>query len=228
VSQALVSKVERGVIDTSVDLLERLFGALELQPRIGVERAGAHLESEIERITLTHPEQEASRVAFHLRHLSQLGVVFEGPVAAALHGVPIPIDAVDIVIQPAALDAFTEWLRTWGARRWSERWHDFGDGPVDPRQPGPLYWHFEHGDVRARICRQPPASISIVHDGITVKVRVLAELELADPLLATVLRRCRERVAAGLEPVEPQPAVPPIRLPASMLPSWARRSAQSP
>jgi hypothetical protein len=133
-----------------------------------------------------------------LRDLARLGVVFEGPIAAALQGVPLPVDAADIAITPSATADLTAWLRRRAASRWSERWQDFSNARVDPRDPGRLYWHTVHGDVRARICAALPAFIDVAHEGVNCRARPLAELELDDPMLEALLRRYRERVSGPL------------------------------
>jgi transcriptional regulator with XRE-family HTH domain len=199
VSQALVSRVERGLVDASLDLVEQLLAVMNVQLHPRLEAVGVRLESDLEQAMLTPAAERLLTWSYGLAELSRFGVVFEGPVAAALQGVPMPIDAADIAILPSAIGDFTAWLRRRSAQRWSERWHDFSDYQVDPREPGRLYWHMVIGDVRARICARLPESIEVTHEGVQHRVRPLTELEMADPMMQALLRRYRERL---IEPSE--------------------------
>jgi hypothetical protein len=68
--------------------------------------------------------------------------------------------------------------------------------------------------LRARVCRELPDALTISHHGTSYRVTPLARLELADQLLAGVLRRYREVSANHCGSV----SGPPVRSPKNVAP----------
>ena len=194
-NQALVSRVERGVVSPTVDTVERLFAALGLQLRCTAERVDAHLDAELARL-------EAIPVAMRLgdsdwpylvNQLSDVPHVIEGPLAALVQDVPITVDALDLVLAAADLAAFDAWLQRHSATRWSERWQEFRWSNPDPRIDGPLRWRVAFGELRARVCTTLPDWLEVRRGDTEYRVRPLAALELENPTAAGLLRRYLER-----------------------------------
>jgi hypothetical protein len=161
-----------------------------------LEAVGARLESDIQQAMLRPAAERVDPYSLILREVSKLEAVFEGPIAAVLQGVAMPVDAADVAIAPSTAAGLTAWLRRRGAKRWSERWREFSDWTLDLAEPGPLHWRTVHGDIRARIWAEPPPSVDVLHEGVTCRVRPLAELEMTDPMLEALLRRYREGLSA--------------------------------
>jgi len=190
-----IGRFERGVADLSLDGVERLFRALDLRLRIGVERQDAELDAEIDRLSLQTAEQRLLEWEAVLDQLSFVEGVLDGPIAAVIQGVPLPVDAVDVAMTHDRVDEFAAWLHRRGALRWSERLQEFRVQNADPRVPGALHWRVGLSEVRARVSRALPPSIVVEHGGTRYRVRPLAEIELDDPGLSGVLRRFREIAA---------------------------------
>jgi transcriptional regulator with XRE-family HTH domain len=202
VTQPLVSRVERGLYPASLDLIERLFAALELELRVQATAAHADLDQELSDLAR---QPIADRIAGTwateaLRSLGRWGpvpFVVEGALAAAFQGAPIPIDDVDIAVSRADSDAFTRWLDWVAAMPWDEQRQDYTFDRPDLRMSRSVRWHTPYGVVRTRLVDAPPTSIEITHEGETYRVRPLAEVEVVDAHAAELMARWRELMAAG-------------------------------
>lgn len=190
-----VSRVERATLAASLDTVERLFAALGLQLRLETEPM-LDLDSQLDRLAwLPLPERLArSGVCDLLESVSGFAYVIDGALAATLHGVPLPIDALDIAVAWSDADAFTRWLLKRFAYRWHERSEEFRMLDLDPRAPGPHYWQTTFGQVRARMCDELPDSEPVTVDERTYQVRPLDEVTPTDPEAVRLLRRFRERM----------------------------------
>lgn len=194
-SQAAVARIERGDRTPSFPLLERLFAALDLQLAISVEPLDAQLDAEMadqSAIPLNERIEDAAidKVAATLADLPH---VFDGAAAALLQGVPVPVRAVEVAIAWSDVDAFTAWLDKRFAKRWNEKWHEFGYVVVDPRAPGVHHWQTIEGEIRARMCDELPESIEVRHSDQGYRVVPLVNLEMDDPRTANLVRRYQER-----------------------------------
>ena len=112
-NQALVSRVERGVVSPTVDTVERLFAALGLQLRVRAEHLDAHLDAELARLSAIPVAMRLgdSDWPYLVNQLSDLPHVIEGPLAALIQDVPITVDALDLVLAAEDLAAVAGHLR---------------------------------------------------------------------------------------------------------------------
>ncbi|HEY0698952.1 MAG TPA: helix-turn-helix transcriptional regulator [Micromonospora sp.] len=199
VSQAMVTRIERGGRVPSLPMLERLFAALDAQLTIGVEPLDAHLDA---RIGELGGRPVADRIADSgldkaLDRLGDLPYVLTGCTAALVQGTPVPTDAIEIAVAWSDSARFTEWLTNAYAQRWNAQWQEYGYLRLDPTEPGEHRWRTVVGDIRATMCDELPESIEVRHGDRGYRVVPLAEVEIADPRAAALLRRYRGSRAAG-------------------------------
>lgn len=192
VTQGLLSAYERGVRRPSLGTLERVLAALRLQARIELEP----LWADVDRVMETGAPRWLVELDGLLARLEPLELVVDGAAAAALQGVPVEVQRLDVVVRPEDLGELREGLTRLRAQRWDERWQEFGGVPSDPAEPGAPLWSSSYGDVGVRYASPLPASLLVVADDRTVRVRPLLEVESDDPWLRRVLARLRERGAA--------------------------------
>jgi transcriptional regulator with XRE-family HTH domain len=205
ITQAMVSRVERGLYPASLDLIERLFGALALELRVEARAAHTDLDraiAELAEMSIAERLNEgrgmdAMGVLWTMRRWGPVPFVVEGALAAAMQGAPIPIDDADVAVIRKDHDAFERWLGWTAAKPWSEERQEFTFDRPDLRRCHSVRWQIAHGVVRTRFVDAPPTSIEITHDGETYAVRPLAEVEMVDPHAADLMARWRELVAAG-------------------------------
>jgi transcriptional regulator with XRE-family HTH domain len=189
----MVGHAERGRAKIDLDLVQSLFAGLALRLRVGVEVVGADLDAELDRLALHPPANRLIEWDWALEQLHPLRPVVDGAVAALLHGVPLPAEALDLVLTHDQAPALGGWLLRHNAMRWIERRGGFGAGNPDPAVPGPLYWRVGVCDIRVQVVRDLPAYLEIGRGDLVHRVRPLAELELTDPATAGLLCRWRER-----------------------------------
>lgn len=204
VSPTTIAHLERGSRAPSLPMLTRLFATLGSQLRFEVEPLDAHVDAEMDRLAEIPLDGRVrqSGVDLAVADLNALRIphVVEGAAAALLHGVPIPVAAVDLDLRWADADELTTWLDRRWARRWDERWQDFGFQAPDPRLVGAHDWWLifdgaEDLRLRAEMCDELPDAIEIHHRGTSYRIRPLHEIEIADPRTADLLRRYRSRSA---------------------------------
>ncbi|MDG4763735.1 helix-turn-helix domain-containing protein [Solwaraspora sp. WMMD406] len=194
VGQASLARIERGVQTPSLALVERLFAAMDRQLTIGVEDLDAHVDRLLAGAG-TRPFADRlgdTDVARFRQRATGISYVFDGPTAALLHGVPVPAPGVHVVLLWSEAAAVTDWLTRMYARRWYDKWQEYGHLPVDPREPGAHRWRTMAGEIHARMSDEVPERIEIRHDGETYPVVPLTEVEIADPHTADLLRRYRQ------------------------------------
>jgi hypothetical protein len=128
-----------------------------------------------------------------LRRASGLRFLLDGPLAARLHGVPVPVgDSYHVAIAEADLDGLARWiLAVPNCRRYVEKWRDFSGFDVDPTRPGPLRWRTPFGELSVRLLPSLPEPVNVVVQERTVPLRALPEIERDDPVVARALRRLR-------------------------------------
>ena len=210
VPAATLNRVERGTLTPSLETVERVFAGLGLRLRLDTEPLADDLDAQLDaqlarlaRVPLTQ-RLAKSGLTHLLDTLDGFPYVLDGALAANLHGVPLPADALEIAVAWADAEAFNRWLVKRFAYRWHERSGEFRALDLDPRAPGPHLWQTSFGPVRARMCDELPSTVDIAVGDRTYPVRPLAEVEPADEGAARLLRRFRERLA----PAAPEPAAP--------------------
>jgi transcriptional regulator with XRE-family HTH domain len=197
ISASTLTRIERRTLAPSLDNLEKIFGALGLQLRVATEPLD-DLDAQIDRLSWLPlaTRLEKSGVADLLRTLESVPYVIDGGLAAALQGVPLPIDALELDIAWDDAGPFTGWLVRRLAYRWYDAKQEFRMLDLDPRAPGPHFWQTSMGKVRARMVEELPESVEITVGSTAYRVRPLAEVQSDDPVTARVLLRYREREAA--------------------------------
>lgn len=193
---ATLTRVERATHSASLELAERAFAALGLRLRLATERL-ADLDAELDRLALTPVAQRLDRsgLAHLLRNIEGFPFVVDGALAASLHGIPLPLDTLDIAVAWSDVEVFNRWLLRRFAYRWHERSQEFRMLDLDPRSPGPHYWNTSFGKVRAEMCDELPDSVERIVGDTAYRVRPLAQVRLPDPAAAALMHRYQERSA---------------------------------
>ncbi|WP_213452776.1 helix-turn-helix domain-containing protein [Rhizomonospora bruguierae] len=202
VSASLVSRIESGRVRPTIAQAERLLAALNRQLVLATEPLGADLDAEFDAVaSLSLADRLAPLLEPGVYHdlAVLLPAVVEGPLAALIQGVPLPVAGLDLVIEHGSAAALAEWLKRRGAQRWHPRWREFRLLPFDPLAPLPPRYRIGFVELRVRLCERLPEALEVrvpprrgVADAV-IRVLPLAEVELADPHCARMLRRYRER-----------------------------------
>ncbi|HEV7655660.1 MAG TPA: helix-turn-helix transcriptional regulator [Mycobacteriales bacterium] len=199
VSQSTLSAVERGTRRPSATVVGRVLAAIGQQLRWEtepIEQPAAVLDAEIEATRSIPLEQRLLGHHFDatglLRLLEPARPVVEGAVGAVLHGVPIAVRRLDIVVERSRLDVLAEVIRRRYAERWNEVWLRFDMTYPDPRTPGPMRWWTLDGEFRVRLVDALPEATSVLVTGMTVAVRTLHGIEADDLHVARALARLRD------------------------------------
>ena len=196
ITAANLNRIERASLAPSLDTIEKIFSALGLQLRLETDKRDDDLDGQLDRqswLPLTE-RLRASGLSHLLDTLDGLPYVLDGALAANLHGVPLPIDALEVSVAWASADPFLGWLLRRFAYRFHERSGEFRMLDLDPRAPGPHYWQTSFGKVRARMCDELPGGVVVTVGEKAYRVRPLAEIELVDETTDRLLRRFRERL----------------------------------
>jgi transcriptional regulator with XRE-family HTH domain len=112
ISQSVISAYERERKQPGWVAAERLFAAMGLQMRIELEPLDADLDRQIDAYAAMTAEERLRALPYVLKaldsHLEGIPLVVTGAAAAALHGVPVPVRRVDLLLPDtdAAVDAF--------------------------------------------------------------------------------------------------------------------------
>jgi transcriptional regulator with XRE-family HTH domain len=200
VTQGAVSAIERNRRDPSLGTLCRVLEAMDLTLRLDVGQRQEALDAAIDE-ALARPPADRLRnrtvdgIAIAER-LSAAAPILDGVAGAAIHGAPVTVDRVDVIVTDTALDAVAAGMRRLAADRWSQRWRQWGLEDPDPRRPGPMRWLTFAGEVRVTVAARPPEAVTVLVGEHLVRVRPLHEIEAGDQRLARVLGRLRERLAA--------------------------------
>jgi transcriptional regulator with XRE-family HTH domain len=197
-SQAMVSAVEAGRRRPSLDVVERLLAGLGLQLRLDVEPLAADLDEALDESLGMPPDQRLDRPGLAgsalLTKLAPLRPVVEGLAGAALHGVPVPVSRLDVVVAEVAVGVLTEvLLHKMFAERWTERWKEWIYGEPDWPWPAVSRWRTIDGEFRLRVAERPPDRVTVVVEGTPVAVRPLHQIEGDDTETRRVLARVRQR-----------------------------------
>lgn len=215
VSQSTISAVERGTRRPSLTLIGRVLAALGLQIRLAtepLEEPEADLDAAIDAMRATPPADRLTGFRFDgaalLRMLAPAAPVVEGAAGAVLHGAPVAIRGLDVVIERTRLDALAEVIRRGYAERWSDVWSRWGLETPSPRAPGPMRWQTLDGEFRVRLVDAPPETVTVLVGDLPVAVRAIHDIESADPRVARALTRVRAAPAGPGHPPGPVPAEP--------------------
>jgi transcriptional regulator with XRE-family HTH domain len=194
VSAATLARIERGTHAPSLDMAEKLFTALGVQPVLSTAPL-EDLDAQLDRLAwLPVAERlERSGLSRLLDSLESLSFVLDGALAATLQGVPLPVDALEIDVMWSDADRFTQWLLRRFAYRWHARSEEFRMLDLDPRAPGPHYWQTQFGKIRATMSEELPDSVEVKVANVAYRVRPLADIAPADDRAARLLRRYLER-----------------------------------
>jgi hypothetical protein len=188
VSQRTVCRFERGSGNPSIALVERMFGALDVQLRVETEPLGTDLDAEIDRYADLSASELVDEVEYFediFRHLQTLPFVVSGRLAALVQGAPVSVRWVDLVVLERDLPGYAKVFE----RAVCKRWNDFDFGPVDPREPGPMRWLLGFHEVRLDVHQELPRTTTLVVGERTLRVQPLPDVEAAD--VARVMRRVR-------------------------------------
>ena len=207
-SQSTVSAVERGARQPSLTVVGQLLAALGLQLGLATEPAEepeADLDAAIDAALRTPPAERLTGRWFDgpalLRMLAPVTAAVEGPAGAVLHGAPVPVSWIDVVVERSRLEDLRALIQRTFAERWSEVWRQWGMESSDPRWPGPLRWLVGYGEFRVRLVDETPETVTILVGDLPVPVRPLTDIEAGGPQVRRALARLRRRThPAGREP----------------------------
>jgi transcriptional regulator with XRE-family HTH domain len=205
-SQSAVSAIENGSRLPRLELLAQLLATLHLQLRL-------ELEPLWERVDLQIAEAQGRSIedvfelagdlvgdgGFDLLRIAQsladIDYRFGGLTAAALLGAPVPIERCELLTRSCDKDRVADWLHEQRGKRWCDRLQRFWYDNPDPREPGPLRWRTELGDIGITFVDDLPPAAAIAFKGSNLPVVALPYVETGDAFAARVLDRLRQRIA---------------------------------
>ena len=219
VSVANLSRLERGQRASTLDLTDRLLAVMGLRLHVEAEPMFADVDDVIRQASgrsLTDVVGAwKTDAAAYFSLFDGIPFVVEGAAAAALQGVPIPVETLEIAV-PAdddeAIEQLTFMLEAVGAGRGSFENHD-------PRIPGSPDYTSMHGAVRLRLARPFEQSCWVEIDPlpepcfsltlflretrqplprVRVAVTPLFSLEVADGQVNRLIQRTRDLLTNGL------------------------------
>jgi len=205
-SQTAVTKLERGAGTTTLATLERAFAALGLRLHVTTEPLDSVVDVAVARLETTPWQDriEQCGVGRLHRRLVAAGIahVFTGAAAALLHGAPVPVALVDLLIEEAAMDRFySAILVPWAPRRWYDRFEEYTAFiPLHPADPGANRWRTTEAEFRIDFVETLPEAVRLIvqmEEGQEIFDAVpMTEIELDDQAAGRMLRRYRERRSA--------------------------------
>lgn len=218
VSPASVSGLERGQRAATLDLADRLLGAMGLRLQLAAEPQFADIDAAIASAAGRPPQDIVSEwgpdAAAYFALLDGVPFIVEGMAAAALQGAPVRVETLEIAVpaeDDGALDALSLALSGMGARR-----GDFENR--DPRVKGSPDYVSLHGPLRIRLATPFVPVLWIDIDPLPeprfgllwfiretreslprarVAIAPLASIEAGSGYVRRVLRRTRDLLAAG-------------------------------
>ena len=209
VSQSTVSAVERGTRRPSLTIIGRVLAALGLQLHLATEpidEPEAELDAAIETMRATPLVDRLTGARFDgaalLRMLAPATPVVEGAAGAVLHGAPVPLRSLDVVVEREQLGALAEVIQRSYAERWSDVWSRWGMESPHPRAPGPMRWQTLDGEFRIRLVDTPVDAVTVLVGDLPVAVRPLHEIESTDRRVARALARLH--TATPADPTNPR------------------------
>lgn len=201
VAPSTVAAYESGRHAPSLAGLDRIFAALGRQLRFEADPIDADVDARID-AALALPLLDRFRhtaliLPWFLDDLAGVPFVVEGAFAAFVQGAPIPVEAMEIVMVDADLDALGAALTRARAARWSPRWRQWGYEEVDPRVESMPRWRTNWGEVRLRVVEALPVAIEVTVGEHRLAVRPLVEIEVTDRNVQRLLVRLRQRLGSA-------------------------------
>jgi transcriptional regulator with XRE-family HTH domain len=201
VSQSWLARFELGQSRTSLDRVAELFAAFGLQLRVELEPLGADLDDEIVTYGRMSDEERLDVISYFDRSIGYfdgLQFALTGRLAAFVQGAPVAARILDFAVAEEDLEGYLEVFERHCCLRWSDGWMDWGWGPMDPREPGPMRWRLGIGDeLRLHVTKDRPRTVIAKAGGRELPVVPLADLELAFPDIARVMQRWRSGLGAA-------------------------------
>jgi transcriptional regulator with XRE-family HTH domain len=192
VSQQRVSKLERGLADTRLGDLERLFGGMRLRLRVEAVPAVANLVEDPE-LVVSIPEADridtVGSYCYLLGKLQDVPHMVGGRLAAFALGLPVKVRRLDLIVAADDRELFTGTLHRFSTQRWSERWQAFcNDTP--PHRPGPMRWLLSGTwELRVALVDDLPDRVAVQLGDRQLWVPALPWLVVNDPDVADLLGR---------------------------------------
>jgi transcriptional regulator with XRE-family HTH domain len=210
ISEAQLSRVERGHCDSPLGTIDRILEAFDLQPCLVFEPRWAKVDAAI---ATARDRTPADRLREWNEHglgvaeitgvLAELQVPYlvDGSSAAALQGAPIPVDVLEIAVSQddEVLDRLTCALARLRGRRWNEKWAEWGSGVSrDPREDGwtPRLYLSTRGKIKVRLIEDTTPVLWVEGDGLRLPVVPLMRIEATDRWARRVLQRMRGKLDA--------------------------------
>jgi hydroxypyruvate isomerase len=218
VSAATISAVERGRRAVTLDLADRILAAMGLRLHVETEPEWAAVDAAIEksaRVPLAERLKDwPTDVTAYLTYLDGIPYLVDGMAAAAMQGVPVPVEALAIAVprDDDVLDKLTVVLSDMSVKRGQ------GFQLRDPREPGsPRYWHPMHGALVLRLTERyepvlwadidplPEPWFGLIDSNwqqrqplarARVALTSLDEIEAADGSARRLIQRARDRLRA--------------------------------
>jgi transcriptional regulator with XRE-family HTH domain len=201
VARSTVAAYESGRHVPSLGAIDRLLTALGRQLRLDIEPIAADVDAAIDRALEAsldeRIEQHAHWLPGLLTQLKGVPFVVDGAAAAFVQGAPLPIECLEIVMATTDLAVLNYALERTHARRWNERWRDWGYDAIDPRRDGPPRWWTWFGEVKLRVAEVRPRAIEVTVGEHRIAVRPLVEIEADDAAIQRILARLRQRLGSA-------------------------------
>jgi len=192
-----ISAYERRTREPRLDEAERVLAGMGLQLRLELEPLSSDVDARIDEISKLTIAERLTQVPFLIPQLMEWLVpgepLIDGATAALLQGGPVEPKTLDLCIDAAHLDAFANALLRFPPPRWNERRGEYGIDDPDPRVAGPMRWKTHFGPITLRVFDTLPTHLTVLTEETAVRVRPLADVEVADPAVAERLKRFRER-----------------------------------
>lgn len=210
VHHTMISAYERGRRTPGMATFERLLLAAGGELTVELVPAGSSVD---DRITLALAQSTEARIGRFAESLHQLtGLLAEvrcavdGLAAAALHGVPVDVERIKLLLadESGAPEAAANALLGKGVMVWEEQLQRFTHMPAAPdlamRAANPSVWWFPLWDEPVEIALCPPERLDGVQlvssRGTQMAVVGLWDLQVKDPVLADLIERTRARMVS--------------------------------
>jgi transcriptional regulator with XRE-family HTH domain len=210
VHHTMVSAYERGRRTPGMTTFKRLLAAAGSELAIELVSAGSSVDDRITHALAQSAEARIDRFAEALHQviglLAQTRLAVNGLAAAALHGVPVDVERIDLLLanEPNAPEAAATALLRNGVMVWAEQLLRFTHMPAAPhlvmRAADPSLWWFPLWEVQVEITLCPPERLAraqlVPLRDTQVPVIGLWDLQVNDPAAADLIERTRARMAS--------------------------------
>jgi transcriptional regulator with XRE-family HTH domain len=205
ISQAQLSRMERGLRDSSLSTIDRVLEVFDLQlspvfdPRwakVDAAIAGARDRTPADRLREWNDQGLGASEITTVLIEQQVPFLVDGLSAAALQGAPVPADVFEVAVRQEddILDRLTYALSKLQGRRWNEKWGEWGVGVSrDPREDGwtPRLYLSTWGKIKIRLVTDTTPALWVELDGLRLPVVPLTDIETTDRWARRVLQRMR-------------------------------------